>query len=149
VHIRKIEFGDSIELLLLRNLNGDLQFYRNSRTISLQEHEDWIERRVSDLALNSWVAIGNNQLMGVCYLDNIEEGIFEISIRVFPVWRGTECAQALLSHVIERARECGINALVATIHQENFRSLRFFAKNGFKQEVLREENFATTILILK
>lgn len=137
--IRKIEVGDSLDLFRLRNLSQDVPFYKNANEVSFEDHEIWINQRVSCLDLYTWVAEDCNRLIGVCYLNRIVDGLSEISIRVFPAWRGTECAQRLLHRAIKGAGSAKVHTVIAMVHQENFRSLSFFSKNGFREKEVQEE----------
>lgn len=137
--IRKLEVADSLDLFRLRNLGQDVPFYRNANEVSFEDHEIWINQRVSRLDLYTWIAEDCDQLIGLCYFNEIVDGLSEISIRVFPAWRGTECAQRLLHKAIAIAGSAKVHTIIAMVHQENSRSLSFFSKNGFREREVQEE----------
>jgi L-amino acid N-acyltransferase YncA len=148
MQIRKIELSDSPELLRLRNLHEDLKYYRNSNEVSTEDHEIWVARRASATGLYTWVAVDGNQLLGICYFDEILNGSIEISIRVFPDWRGTSCSQILMEHAIEEVKHTGVNSIVAMVHRDNSKSVRFFEKNNFKESVIQKNEFLELVLAL-
>jgi acetyltransferase len=56
----------------------------------------------------------------------------ELSILVADQWQGTRIAHRLMSHLIERAAEFGLNRMFAKVLGTNSRMIRFAQRHGFK-----------------
>ena len=141
IKIRKIEFDDLDSLLELRNLELDRRYYQDSSEVSFSDHKKWVMSRTQSDELITLVAEFRNMVIGVCYLNQTSSIEAEVSIRIFPDWRGTECARLLFSSIAVDAQKQGIARLVAVVHLDNKRSIKFFTNLGFIELGLRNEIF--------
>ena len=128
IKIRKIQIDDLDSLLELRNLEMDRPYYLDSSEVSLSDHKKWVMSRTQSDELITLVAEFGRMVIGVCYLNQASRIEAEVSIRIFPDWRGTECARLLFSSFAAAAQKQGIAKLIAVVHLENKRSIKFFTK---------------------
>lgn len=149
IRVRKIELEDLDSLLELRNLEFDRPHYEDSSEISLSDHQEWVTSRVDSEQSITLVAEANRTVIGVCYLNHTVGKEAELSIRVFPEWRGTECANLIFTEVASEAQKQGIERLIAVVHIDNKRSRNFFIKIGFIELGIRNEFFQEFALDLR
>ena len=131
IRIRKIELGDTESLFKLRNLELDRPHYTDSSEISFSDHERWVTSRVDSAESITLVAEANLTVIGVCYLTCVIDKEAELSIRVFPEWRGTACADLIFTAVATEAQKQQVERLMAVVHIDNKRSRNFFINKGF------------------
>ena len=72
--IRDIEYLNSLELLRLRNIQGDNMFYQNSAPVDFCEHENWVGRRVKDYKNVTLALEINLNVVGIACIDSLTEG---------------------------------------------------------------------------
>jgi RimJ/RimL family protein N-acetyltransferase len=102
-----------------------------SAAIERGEHERWLLRSLAGTERVLFIAERQGLPVGVLRLDRSLAGQAEIGITVAPEQRGQGLALQVLLAGIERARELGIERLVARIRPDNERSVRSFARAGF------------------
>ncbi len=136
---RKLEmrpFHPSDSALLLSWRNHDLVrlYSRNSAPISIQEHKEWLEKKVmlSDASCRIYIFTENEIPVGMTRIDQLDNSSVEISILVDPkqVSRGFGSAmmkKTLLESFLNRENK----VYLATIHNQNLASIALFEKFGF------------------
>src|SRR5688572_19368988 len=103
----------------------------HSAAIERGEHERWLQRSLAGTERVLFIAERQGVAVGVMRLDYVSAGRAEIGITVAPEQRGQGLALQVLLAGIERARQLGIERLVARIRPDNERSVRSFARAGF------------------
>ncbi len=138
INLKKAEQGDAEFLFELRNEPTVFEYARNNRPVERQEHLNWLEKvLIGESNKILFVVEFEGQKAGQIRFDQLETGIFEISIALVPNFRGKGIGRTALQLGIEKMKiEQKAEKIIAVVNQQNLGSLRFFQKANF---VLQEQ----------
>lgn len=77
------------------------------------------------------VAMDGERLVGECEIVKMRDAQAKIGILVGAQWQDQGIGGTLLRHSLEKARELGINEVLAEVEIGNFKATNFFSKHGF------------------
>lgn len=108
---------------------------RSSHPITLIEHLSWLTAKISDPTTYLYlVYITSNTLVGaVCYNStHSDKTCSEISLWIYPQFRGIGLGKQVLQNAIILTKELGIGKIKAEILDTNIASKKLFLAAGFK-----------------
>lgn len=154
--VREIESSDEFGLLQLRNNPDIYKWFLSRSPVELTVHKDWMETRLNSFKEITLVAESLGSVIGTAYLSGLVNGMAEVSIRVQKASMGRGVGKLLLQKLIERAKDLGLSILNATVHKNNFDSIRFFESADFNMasvigtssEIIDDMEFFTYTLVL-
>ena len=132
--LREIEEQDANEIVSLRNNPDVYRYFTNPEPLTLEQHLSWYHNVYRyDPSRYDWIAIDQHgKCIGLFNLKVLSEGDAEIGYLVRPEDYGkgyaTEAVQAILSYA---KTSLGRKTMIAEIHKDNIRSLRFIQKLDF------------------
>ena len=127
---------DSGALLTWRNAADTRRFSGNSQTISVEQHEQWLQRVLANPAQRLWIACSASGPVGVLRLDTRLAGaatVAEISVYRVPDLPGKGWGRALIACGIQEAQRIwsALSRIDARISDDNLASLAAFGACGF------------------
>ncbi len=124
---------DSDFLHELRNAKDVRQFSLNNGQISHTEHEIWLNQRLLKCHSDPfWIIYFGNKSVGYVRFDQKDSRDFEISIAIAPAFRGFGLGGESLALSLSKFRTIYPSVrIIATVHEENNKSLNFFLRAGF------------------
>lgn len=128
LELRQVTLEDADYLLKLRNEPTTQQASINSREVGIQEHESWLNSKLSDSSCQFFIGVHDSRKIGFIRADERNSSL-EISLAVSPEHRGLGYCEKLLMSLIE------INpstAFTAKIKEANKASMACFKKVGFE-----------------
>ncbi|ASY20700.1 acetyltransferase [Candidatus Planktophila dulcis] len=131
VIFRNIELNDEASLLTLRNSPSNLEFFKNPRTVSSEDHARWFVSRLTDFRALQIVAVLSNQLIGIVFLVPLDDNSGSISINIDSKYQSQGIGQELLTRMMFRADSLRFSRIEALIHLSNTRSISLFERCGF------------------
>lgn len=142
---RKVTADDSQLLYAWRNEKIVRMYSRNSRPLTLDEHNIWFNNVFLSNSDSRVIYIFeiSSQRVGMTRIDKITENTAEISIILDPKFRKLGLSNKLLSMTLDIViKKYSYQKIFATVHKDNIASNRAFKSLGFK-EVDRSEFFIT------
>jgi RimJ/RimL family protein N-acetyltransferase len=134
VTLRPATEGDSDLLRFWRNDPEAVRFSGTARTVSAEEHRDWLAARMVDPATRLWIAELESTPVGQVRID-LEEGVATVSIAVAPGHRGRGLGTAVLRAMVTEVEvDPRVTRLRALAHAENVASVRAFERVGFSAQ---------------
>lgn len=133
VELREVDAADAEYLWRLRS---DPRVYKLSGTpepVAWDAHERWFSAACDSPDRHIYIAQAPGEAVGVVRLDRIV-GVpttAEVSIMVDPELQGRGFGSMTLRAAVAQARRLGIEALLATVHNDNARSVWLFESVGF------------------
>ncbi|MDP7116482.1 MAG: GNAT family N-acetyltransferase [Candidatus Woesearchaeota archaeon] len=128
ITVRPAEKGDLEYLFSLRNNPKVYSYFKNPRPVTLEEHTSWFEGVLKDngstIRLN--IISFQGKKAGQLRFDRQEDGSWEISISIDPVFWGKHIAFSAIQSSLQKK-----DNYVAHIHPENVGSMKLFEKLGF------------------
>lgn len=134
--VRPLEPSDSSKILEWRNSDFARRYSRNSRVISLREHDDWIKEKLSqdNKASKIYIFLEKQVPVGMTRIDIKDLSVGEISIVVDPKFHSRGYGSSMLKKTIELGvMESELSKFLGVINELNLASIRLFTKNGFKK----------------
>jgi L-amino acid N-acyltransferase YncA len=132
--------------MLIRNNPEIYKWFKNPSPIKDQQHKLWIKERCEKYASSTKVVVNKSTVIGIAYLSNFQRNAAYISISILPNMQNLKIGSLLLQKIIAAAKALGVKKLLAEIHFENTKSLKFFEKNGFKKSKLIIKKPNTTFI---
>tara|TARA_Y100000590_G_C15487012_1_gene926201 strand:+ start:416 stop:946 length:531 start_codon:yes stop_codon:yes gene_type:complete len=131
---------DDMPLLLeWRNNPNHMKYYRQHKTLSLEEQLKWYDSMINDQTWHHFVArpIGEEKLIGVVFLNHIhpvyKTGEFGITL-ADPNYRGKGFGKDMLLTIMEYGfQELNLNRIWCEVYSNNS-SVNLYRKVGFKDE---------------
>jgi RimJ/RimL family protein N-acetyltransferase len=139
---RNIELHDEAGLLELRNNPSNLEFFKNPRPISVEDHARWFTSRFTDFKEFQILAVLSNQLIGIVFVVPLDNHSGSISINIDSRFQSQGIGQELLMRMLLRAGSLAFSRIEAVIHVSNTRSVSLFEKCGFVFDKKISEFFA-------
>ena len=131
VSFRNLELHDEVGLLKLRNNPLNLEFFKNPRPVSADDHAKWFNSRFTDFKELQIVGVLSNQLIGIVFLVPLDNHSSSISINIDSEYQSQGIGQELLTRMLSRADSLKISRIEALIHVTNTKSISLFEKCGF------------------
>ncbi|PJE81450.1 hypothetical protein COU58_02525 [Candidatus Pacearchaeota archaeon CG10_big_fil_rev_8_21_14_0_10_32_42] len=131
INLEMASNGDSDFLFYLRNLPETYENSRNARPVNKEEHKNWLLSIIKNKEIFLYVIYCDDNKAGQIRFDKMDEFIVEVSISVLKDYWGKKVAETALIKGIKEMRGKGMERVIAEIKRENFRSIKFFEKNGF------------------
>lgn len=140
--IRQIELRDELPLLALRNKSNFNKWYRNPNKVLASEHQIWFMDRLENWRSITLVAeLINFEIIGICYLTQVNESRYEISIAVHDKYQKLGIGRKLVSLLTKEAKTKEIKSIFASINKNNQTSIDFFQSMKFiSTEILKLNN---------
>jgi L-amino acid N-acyltransferase YncA len=130
--IREANIDDLVDIFLWRNDLASRQMFGNGSIITLEEHNEWFRKSLSDPLKKIFIGIKANKKIGVCRFEECSiTNKSEASINLNPEMRGKKYSFYFLSKSIFLYRKSKFIHLRAIIKKENKASLLIFLKCGF------------------
>lgn len=132
--LRRFHLSDSALLLSWRNHDMVRLYSRNNALISIQEHEEWLEKKVMDrnASCRIYIFTENDIPVGMTRIDQLDNSSVEISILVDPKQVSQGLGTAMLRKTLLESFSNGETKVhKATIHNRNLASIALFKKLGF------------------
>ncbi len=146
VYLRPITHGDTAFVLRLRNAPEVVENFLYRKTITQQEHQDWLEHKVFTGQVHQFVICdkADDTPLGSVYLQNFDEvsnkaewGLFLDGDRTRGRGIGTEVGRLIWEYAFE---VLGLHKLHSRVLARNKPCVRMNEKLGFPQEAyLRDE----------
>lgn len=133
--LRDISPRDADFIVSLRSDENICQYFLSPRKISLREHLDWYYNcYIHDDDRMDWIArIGANEPIGVFGIKVNRDKRLEISYLLSPMYYGKGYATECINRLICFCRgSFESHSLIATIHKDNARSVKFIERMGFE-----------------
>lgn len=109
---------------------------RNTQQVSLEDHQKWFLQSLVNPDRSLWIALLDQQAIGVVRFDDLNENLSEISINISPDFR----AKGLGSTIIYTATQEYVENLqkpkaliLAMVRQGNMASSKSFLKAGYEE----------------
>lgn len=131
VKIRTIASKDSYELYNLRNSSESVRWFLSDKKITPNEHKKWVQSRLVEFANFTLVALINDNVIGICYLNFLKKNHYKISINVNCNFQNIGVGERLIREMLVAARKSKIQNICAVVHSKNVNSINFFYKNFF------------------
>jgi len=132
IKLRPVRLDDKNDLLAWANDPETMNSRFNKRPISIQEHEAWFNRSLSNPGRMIYLAEdeGGNKL-GAIRLDRLSERVIEYDINVAPIMRGKGYSASMIAAASElyKPEQRGL-LFIARIKKSNPRSKAAFLKAG-------------------
>ena len=142
--VRQIKSSDEIGLLQLRNNPEIYKWFLSRSPVEATAHKNWMETRLNSFKEITLIAESRGSVIGTAYLSDLTNGKAEVSIRVQKALSSRGVGKLLLQKLIEQAKDLGLSTLYATIHKNNFDSIRFFESADFKMTSVRSNSSEDT-----
>lgn len=125
--------SDSPQILVWRNSVEARRFSRDGHYLSLEEHNEWFNRKLAESAASSILYFSSESVpVGMARLDRKSDDSFEISIIVDPLMQKKGYGRKMLSMTLSFANtELRAKRIQATISNLNVASIHLFLSNGF------------------
>jgi len=135
ISLRKASFSDIEFLWYLRNQPDVYKYFKNPKSISWQEHINWILPII--LGINNkrelFIIKNSTTPIGQIRIDYNNQNEAEVSISTLKEFQGKGFATQALNSVIKKIKKQKmVKRLIAEIHKENLLSIRFFGKFNFE-----------------
>lgn len=136
--LRGIEIGDTEDIVKWRSDKRIYQYFLAPHAISKEEHIKWYntvyledERRIDWICLKK----DTREVIGVFGIkrSNTQAEKGEISYLLSPEFRNCGFGREAVGGVIQWCETCGINEVIAVIHEGNKKSIEFIRSFGFRQ----------------
>ncbi len=133
--IRRVEAGDSDEILRWRNDNVTRAMSLDSELVDVEQHKMWFARLLNDPRRIGVVGSLNGRAVGWVRFDPLEShNEFLVSISVAPESRANGMGSQLLGLALQQLRTSSSNPVVyAKVKASNVSSIRIFQKHGFEK----------------
>lgn len=128
---RNIELDDEADLLRLRNTPSNLEFFKSPYPVSAEDHSRWFASRLTDFRELQILSVLKNKLIGIVYLDPLDDHSGSISINIDSNYQSQGIGQDLLMRMLSRAESLNFTRIEALIHVSNIKSFSLFEKCGF------------------
>lgn len=131
--VRRATLDDAERLLSWRNDPQTQAASRHTGVVLLADHLAWLESSLADDKRLLLVASDPAADVGTVRWDQVEPGVWEVSITVAPERRGEGLARPLLDAGERALREAvdDLRAVDATVHSDNAASQRLFTAAGY------------------
>lgn len=131
LRLRPAGMADAARLLAWRNDPATRAASVDTDEVDLDTHTAWLDRSLArtDRLLFIGEAARTDQPVGALRFDEVEPGLWEVSITIAPELRGLGWSGKLLAEGV--AHMASASALTARVRTENERSLRLFDEAGF------------------
>jgi hypothetical protein len=128
---REVSKKDLLDIWIWRNDKISIFFSKNKKKISLESHEKWFIKNLSNLKKKFYIGLLNNKKkIGVVRFD-IKNKYALVSINLNPVVRGRGLSYTLLAAAVKKFLKFKKTRLIAEIKANNFASIKCFLKNKF------------------
>lgn len=132
VRLRPATPADADQVLVWRNQADAVRFSVSGAAVDPVEHERWFATHVDDPGTRMWVGWRDGAPLGSLRID-VRAAVGNVSIAVAPSHHGKGVATELLRLLQREVRsEVQVDALTATVHDENLASRRLFERAGFR-----------------
>jgi RimJ/RimL family protein N-acetyltransferase len=133
--IKKITKKDLLDIWLWRNDKMSIFFSKNRKKITLECHNKWFSKNLTDSKIISYIGIlvtkkRERKKVGVVRF-NIKNKYALVSINLNPTLRGKSLSYVLLSAGIKKFLKFKKLKLIAEIKKNNLASIKCFLKNEF------------------
>ena len=143
--LRHLEAGDAELLLRWRNDPDTRAASFTQEPIPLDEHREWLARRLADPHCAIYVAESDGGPVAQVRVERRTAGSGEIHVVVAPEARGRGVARRAIAMAAEAgARELELESIEARVKPGNEASLRAFRAAGFGEEEERDGLVALT-----
>jgi len=131
LRLRPAGMGDAARLLAWRNDPVTRAMSVDTAEVDFDTHLAWLDRSLArtDRLLFVGEATRTDEAVGTLRFDQVEPGVWEVSITVAPELRGLGWSRKLLGEGV--AHMADMKALIARVRTDNERSLRLFEDAGF------------------
>lgn len=129
--LRKANLSDSKIIWEWRNDEVSRAMFFSSDKVPWENHVPWFEKSLTNPNRHMFI-YELNVPIAVLRLD-VENKFAKISINVNPDCRGKRHGKTAVLLCIEKAKELGIDTLIAQIKPENKPSIKLFVSVGFKE----------------
>ena len=130
--IRKVNSSDCKDIFVWRNDNLTRKMSFNQSLISIENHDKWFNKILSDQNVVTYLGNDENFKIGICRFQIIEKKrIVEVSININPKFRNKGFAKILLEKSIQKFRLNFNYNLFAKIKKNNTASIKIFRYAGF------------------
>ena len=148
--MRLAKDSDSQKLLAWRNESSVRMYSRQNHEISRENHEAWLEKRLSETQTESKIFIFSDSFgyIGMSRLDLLFAETAEISLLVDSSFHSKGYGSKILDLSIDFAfNKMNYVELIACIHSENLHSKALFSKFGFVKS--RDEGLFECFTLLR
>jgi mycothiol synthase len=125
------------------------RIHHDEMPFSLEEYRAFLSDVERGVRIETWVAEENGEIAGS--LDIVEQwtarepGVFMVYLEVEERHRGRDIGSKLYDHLMERARELGMQRFYNQIREDDPESLAFAGRRGLKPNGLAERNSRLTV----
>ncbi len=136
ISIRPVNLGDSRLVLSWRNDPDVRRLSRDINEIGVDTHEKWFNGWVSQQSQKGYFFVIEHlgTPIGMIRFDRKTNQLLEISILVESNFQGKGIAESAINVAIGKIKvELSEFTVLASIHQENLPSKKFFKKLGFEE----------------
>jgi L-amino acid N-acyltransferase YncA len=136
--IRPATADDSREIWQWRNDPLSRCMSKNTETISLEGHMQWVRAALANPAITMYIGISpQGEKVGICWFNiYADKPTAAISLNLNPEMRGRHLSKSLLSRSVDMFYKKNVQTILALIKKENLYSIACFTKCGF---ILTEE----------
>lgn len=134
VSVRPATKDDALVAWQWRNDAGTRRASLQSEPVSWPDHLLWFSQVLGDPHRVLLVAESGGERVAIVRLDEVEDGVWEVSVNVSPHARGRGYGLAVVTAAIGRFADEPKVHLLARVRQDNDRSRRLFQELGFREE---------------
>ncbi len=129
VSVRHAVLGDIGTIFLWRNLQEIVQLSKSQRTVTWEEHSDWFGSALKNSQHSIYIIAYQGKSVGLCRFERNMK-FCELTIYLIPgeyhKGIGTKAINVCMQN---ESPNC--SSFRAKVRRDNYRSRRFFEKNGF------------------
>jgi RimJ/RimL family protein N-acetyltransferase len=132
--LRAVEVSDADLLLAWANDPGTRRSSFHPAPIERAGHLEWLAGRLASPTTAFWVGESDGRAVGQVRLEQLADGVAEVSIAVAPEVRGAGIGRELLAAAVAAAgRALPVHALLARVRADNPPSIALFDGLGFRE----------------
>lgn len=128
IRLKSVTVDDTDLLFDWQTRDETRRFAHNPAKPELEEHRNWVRNRVKQISSLTEIINHDNDPAGVIRLDQVETGVYLISIYIAPEKYRLGIGKAALSYASRLLPEAEFRA---EIHEDNFASISLFTSMGF------------------
>jgi L-amino acid N-acyltransferase YncA len=133
ISIKTCKHNDAKFILSVYNSAIKRKYFSRTRSVKLKDHLKWLDTKLKEKITRIYIGFLNKKRIGYTRFDQVKRHCYEVSIGISPKYYDKGFGSIMIKKAMKKFINLSkLKKISSVVKKNNFRSHKFFLKNGFK-----------------